>query len=360
MSNASRFSKSYSEARARFLAAAKANQAELYSYPLATDDGEELFMDVAAIGSKDAPALVISSGVHGVEGFFGSAVQLAQLERLRDRQRLEVRYVLIHAINPFGFARLRRFNEGNVDLNRNFLTVDESYEGSPDGYARLDTFLNPKSPPTRLEPFRLKAMWKILRYGLESLKQCVAGGQYDYPDGIFYGGNGPSPSMCIVRDNCAAWLGESDAVAHIDMHTGLGPFGTYKLLLAETAESPNYDWYLAAFGAENVEPFDNTQSESTAYKVTGLFGGWLQRRFASRKYRFATAEFGTYDVIRVLGAIRAESRAHHYGVANSDVCQAAKAELLECFCPADDRWRTRVLETGLSIIDQAEDALRSL
>jgi hypothetical protein len=29
--------------------------------------------------------------------------------------------VLVHALNPFGFAMLRRWNEEGVDLNRNAL-----------------------------------------------------------------------------------------------------------------------------------------------------------------------------------------------------------------------------------------------
>ena len=60
-----------------------------------------------------------------------------------------LRCVLLHALNPYGFAWLRRVNEHNVDLNRNFLLPGEAYRGSPAGYAALDPLLNPKSPPAR-------------------------------------------------------------------------------------------------------------------------------------------------------------------------------------------------------------------
>ena len=167
MLDASCFSKSYTEARARFLVAAEAAGAKLRSFPVASVSGEGLTVDVATIGNAGDPTILTSSGVHGVEGFFGSAVQLALLEQLQRQDRPGTRHVLIHAVNPFGFAQLRRFNEDNVDLNRNFLTKVEQYAGSPDGYARLDSFLNPKSPPMRFEAFKLKAIWKILRHGLE-------------------------------------------------------------------------------------------------------------------------------------------------------------------------------------------------
>ena len=297
-------------------------------------------------------------GVHGVEGFFGSAVRLGLLERLRQAaSQRYVRYVLIHAVNPFGFSCLRRFNEDNVDLNHNFLDSADDYIGAPDGYAVLDGFLNPTSQPSRLEPVRLKALWNIWRMGLAALKQAVAGGQYEYPDGLFFGGHGPCQSAQLVRQHCDSWLGLSPKIIPVDFHSGLGSFGSYKLLLAETAESKDYPWYTGAFGAEFVEPL--AEPDGTAYTVSGSFGGWMQSHFKARAYHFVAAEFGTCDVIRVLAAIRAENRAHHYGSESSSIYQGAKAELVECFRPADASWRRLVVEAGLEIVAQGEEAVLS-
>ncbi len=71
-------------------------------------------------------ALVISSGLYGVEGLFGSAVQLALLERYLPDYRLppDLAIVIIHILNPFGCAWYRRWNEDNIDLNRNFLLAE--------------------------------------------------------------------------------------------------------------------------------------------------------------------------------------------------------------------------------------------
>ncbi len=333
--------------------------ADVHSYPVEAESRDELGVDVAVLGESDAPAVVVSSGVHGVEGFFGSAVQLALLDRLSQANtRPSVQFVLIHGINPFGFSRLRRFNEDNVDLNRNFLASPDDYRGAPDGYAGLDGFLNPKSRPSRTEPFRLKALWNIYRMGLEALKEAVAGGQYEYPRGLFFGGEGPCASTKIVQDNCDVWLGASERAVHIDLHTGLGASGTYKLLLTEPSDSEDYSWYVDAFGADCVEP--HADPDGTAYTVSGLFGEWMQSHFSEREYRFAVAELGTYGVIRVLGAIRAENRAHHYAAEDTAVYRWAKRELLECFCPGDSSWRHQVVASSLGIIDQGTRALSVL
>ena len=343
------------EARRRFTEAAKTVGGDVTSYEIDAESQDELAIDVAVIGAEDAQAVVISSGVHGVEGFFGSAVQLALLERLsKSPTEPRIRYVLIHSVNPFGFSHLRRFNEDNVDLNRNFLTSADHYAGAPDGYAGLNGFLNPESPPSRFEPFKLKAMWNIWRNGLQALKESVAGGQYEYPRGLFFGGHAPCKSTQLVQENCDSWLGSSQSIIHIDFHSGLGPFGTYKLLLTEGSDSDYSSWFADTFGADCVEPL--VEAEGTAYNVSGLFGGWMQGHFSARDYRFVGAEFGTYGVIRVLGAIRAENRAHHYGSEDSAIYQSAKKELLECFCPNDPLWRNQVVESGLDIIDQGAKA----
>jgi hypothetical protein len=354
------FSKSYADARQRFVQAATLAGAEMSTHRLSVDSPHELTIDVAIIGSAGAPTLVLSSGIHGVEGFLGSAIQLALLARLAQSNSTvtsesKIRYVLLHGLNPFGFANLRRVNEENVDLNRNFHQSVTDFAGAPEGYAELNNFLNPQSPPSPWEPFRVKAIWNIWRKGLQALKQAVAGGQYEFPRGLFFGGTGPCETTRIVQQYCDAWIGPSQHILHVDIHSGLGPFGSNKLLLNETIESPLHAWYARTFGAEHIEA--QAEPASTAYQGSGLFGEWMQHHFHSRNYRFVTAEFGTHDVIRVLGALRAENRAHHYSSETSPQFRRAKTELLECFCPKDSAWREKAIGSGLVIIAQGTTAL---
>ena len=352
------FSRSYAEARRRFIEAARAVDASVHSYAIDAASTDKLTIDVAIVGADTDPALVVSSGVHGVEGFFGSAVQLALLERLKaTNDKQGIRYVLIHAVNPYGFAHLRRVNEGNVDLNRNFMASADDYAGAPSGYAGLNGLLNPESPPSRFEPFKAKALWHIWRTGLPALKETIARGQYEHPRGLFYGGKKPCASTKIVQDNCDSWLAASRHIVHMDLHTGLGPHGNYKLLLTESAHSERGDWYAETFGADHIEPL--TKPDGMAYRVSGEFGPWMQHHFRTRDYRFAGAEFGTYDVIRVLAALRAENRAHHYCAPDSPDYLRAKEELRECFCPESPAWRKQVIDGGLRVVGQGVRALLS-
>ena len=353
-SGATFFARNYNEARQRFRETAAQHGAILSQYEVVPDGKEPLCIDVAHLGDRAAAqALVLSSGVHGVEGFFGSAVQLAWLEGLAEQPLPAGRQaILIHAVNPFGMAHLRRFNEDNVDLNRNFHDGNAGYQGSPAGYADLDGLLNPPSSPSTWEPFRLKAIWNIMRYGLPAIKNAVAGGQYEFPRGLFFGGHTQSASTRIIQSEIADWLGGANQIIHIDFHTGLGTFADYKLLLVEDDRSPRYPWYEQTFGPEHVEPF--AAADKTAYATSGSLGSWLLARFPELDYRYAAAEFGTYDVIRVLASLRAENRAHFYADPDSQISKSAKLKLLDTFVPHDPNWRDQVVKAGLNILTQAQ------
>jgi len=80
-------------------------------------------MDAAALGPAEPESLLLLiSGTHGVEGLTGSGCQVGVLlDELHGALPAGGGVLLIHALNPHGFAWLRRGNEDNVDLNRNGL-----------------------------------------------------------------------------------------------------------------------------------------------------------------------------------------------------------------------------------------------
>ncbi len=353
----------YPTARLRFREAARMAGAELEQIPIGATGpaGESLTIDVALVARRDPQAaVVVSSGVHGAEGFFGSAIQANWLTGLARAASSppDVRLVFIHAVNPYGFSWLRRVNEDNIDLNRNFLSPSESFAGSPPGYAALDGLLNPTTPPTRWEPFTLKMLVQRLRPGWHSRREAVVRGQHDYPRGLFFAGQRAAQSTRIVQQEFPRWLGGAGDVVHIDFHSGLGRFARYKLLLVEPGDSPRLPWYQRHFGATHCETLGDPAG--VAYAARGVMGAWLGENLGDRNYRFLAPEFGTHSLLRVLAALRAENRAHFYSDPASRAYRAAKRELLECFCPASGAWRRAVVEKGVQIIHEACSAATSI
>jgi hypothetical protein len=349
------FSPDYITARSRIREVANRLRCQTQAYPIKEKgpNGEDLTIDVVIIpGTRTDRTLVISSGIHGVEGFFGSAVQLGLLEEwISDgNSRPAVRCVLLHGLNPFGFAWRRRVNESNVDLNRNLVREGDTFAGSPEGYARLNDLLNPKRGPSRWEPVTIKLLLSIARYGMPALKQAVAAGQYDYPRGLFYGGAGPSRFSEVLSANFDEWLGDSRRVIHLDFHSGLGDRATCKLLIDYAITEGQRRRLSTWFGPDS---FELTHSPRLAYKARGTFGEWCVTRSPAVDYVYAAAEFGTYSPIAVLAGLRAENQAHHWLKADDASTERSKRRLVELFCPHADDWRTRVLDHSRKLVERA-------
>ena len=344
------FSPDYFTAQTRFRQAVEKAAGRLFAIPIdAMGPGNQaLTIDVGWFGS-DHPKKVLlhSSGVHGVEGFVGSAIQLQLLDSL-PKLPDDTALVLVHVLNPYGMAWLRRFNENNVDLNRNFLGSKE-YAGAPEAYPKLDSFLNPKSPPSG-DFFLLRAGGLILRYGYNSLKQAIAGGQYEYPKGLFFGGKQLQPGPVKYQEFLAQRLSSAEQIAAIDVHTGLGNYGEDTLLV----EQRNYIAARELFG-ERVAPLD--PENSPAYQTSGAIDTMLPRVFPKAKISFVCQEFGTYSAVKVLHALREENRWHHYGAGTLD--HPTKQKLKETFYPNDAVWRLRVLHRGRELFNQASTLLLS-
>ncbi len=305
--------------------------------------GEDLTIDIAWFGAEQPRRVLIhSSGLHGVEGFAGSAIQLQFLDSIPAIPD-DAAVVLVHILNPYGMAWLRRVNEGNVDLNRNFLEPDEAYLGAPEAYGKLDSFLNPPSPPS-MDFFLPRAFWLIARHGMPTLKQTVAGGQYEYPRGLFFGGKQLQQGPLKCRAYVAGRLAIAEHVVASDVHTGLGKYGEDTLLV----QSEDYETLRRIFG-ERVKPLDPEQGP--AFRIRGGYGCMIHRVLQQAKVYFASQEFGTYSPTKVLHALREENRWHHYG--DGSVDHHAKHKLKETFCPEDDSWRRSVLSRGKELLKQA-------
>src|ERR1700716_3550185 len=107
------FSDDYAHARTKFLSAAQHARAEIYAYehPSQRDPGGgTLSIDVAVVGPKDASGcLLLISGTHGVEGFAGSGCQVGFFrDSLYESLGKSACAIMVHALNPYGFAWIRR------------------------------------------------------------------------------------------------------------------------------------------------------------------------------------------------------------------------------------------------------------
>jgi predicted deacylase len=352
------YSADYFSAKQRFLTASTRLGLEHSTLQIhaPSPNPDPLTIDIAVAGAaKPASALILSSGVHGVEGLFGSAVQLAFLEQMLSTWQPPsgAAVIFIHAINPFGFAWQRRFNEDNVDLNRNFLLADEQYAGSPPLAGTFRRALKPAKPRTRFGFWTARMVLLALRHGIRSFWETLPVGQYDYPDWLYYGGGGPTQSSRALERFLPTLLDKANEVVHLDFHTGLGRWAKCELLVSKCEGLDNAAWWFEHFETDSVA---KVKSFTHPYEVRGAFGPWLRALFPNCRYRYATAEFGTYSPLRVISALADELR-WHAELGFDSPQHRSRRKLADTFVPRSRSWRTKALHTGLSVVDRAANVL---
>jgi hypothetical protein len=351
------FSGSYAEARDKFLRAASGQgaQTESFMHDKAGALGEALATDVARIGQPDATnLLILSSGTHGPEGFAGSACQLAALDdadllaRLKDA---DAALLLVHAINPYGFSWLHRTNEDNVDLNRNFIAFDAPLPSNPEYLGVEALFLPTEWPPSPESRAALGAFLK--QHGPRQVNAALAKGQYESPNGLFYGGQRPAWSNNTVRSILRQYAGAARRIAWIDVHTGLGPYGHgEKIFPGKLEEAPlAKSWW----GADLMVVAAN-QSVSAGAK--GPMLKCIYEECPSAQVALMGLEFGTLPHEEVLEALRADAWMRSHPDAPAALRQEIGQQLRGAFYCDNDEWKGMVLGQSRVILLQTISGMR--
>jgi len=327
----------YAQSRARFLEAAADAGAVVVSseHPSRGLANETLAIDVAVVGPDDAPAvLLIVSGTHGVEGYTGSALQYHWLANRLDERPDDVRVVLLHAFNPYGFSWVRRVNEDNVDLNRNFIDWSDAPPPNEE-YGGIAHLLVPDAWDLDTQQSTTMALLAYAEeVGFERLQEIVSGGQYTHPTGVFYGGTAPVWSHRWLDEHLAGLVGNAERVAVVDLHTGLGPWGHGELISHEGRGAAGYD--RASAWWDDVRSM--VDGESVSANLSGDWLGALDRLLPSIEVTAVALEFGTVDTVSVLQALRADTFLHASGDPLGSGSDAVRAQVRAAFADDDPAW----------------------
>ncbi|NKB45255.1 MAG: DUF2817 domain-containing protein [Alphaproteobacteria bacterium] len=344
------FAPRYNDARQKFLTAAEQADAVItnHVHPLKGPDGEPLSLDVAAFGPLHAKKVFVTmSATHGGEGFLGSAAQVGWLTEKRYQDIPDdTAVILMHAVNPHGFAWLRRVTEGNVDLNRNFLDYAEPVPEKPE-YDKLHAAICPDDWTDE----SLAAADKVLdeyaeEHGQKVLNRVVMSGQFNRPDGLFYGGTAPTWSRAAILATLDTHAVEACHVALIDFHTGLGPSGHGESYIVGNEGDPGVEKANDVWGTEDVTILaaSGPKNAHDGYNLSGI-----ARELAPIPFYGNTLEFGTHPLDIVYRALRADNWLHLHGDLNSDFARSVKADLKEAFAPDSAEWRETVYDRCMEV-----------
>lgn len=310
---------------------------------------------ISASDSKKERLLIVTSGVHGVEAFTGSALQIDFLKKMDPALLQNMSLLVLHSVNPYGFHYLRRVNENNIDLNRNFSANSHHFNRQIKDYSRFESYINPTQPASagllRDSLLFLKSLVKLVQYGKKQIAQISVGGQYQNPKGIYYGGQQTQDNAHLVKQVFLQFGQEASKILHIDLHTGYGERG--KLHLFSTRDVAQKKGFDRLFKDYSVD----LGSDEDFYETSGSFEYFTIQTFYDKALVIPmTFEFGTMDSQNILGGFFSlrnmiyENQGHHHGYTSSWTEKKIKTDFLEMFNPSDSQWRDQVLKDGVKAL----------
>jgi hypothetical protein len=344
------FPSSFAEAQAKFRDAARDAGARLSTFknPAPAPAGVTLSTESAWLGPSHAERLLILlSGTHGVECFCGSGLQIGFLDSGLAAERPDSTAILmIHAINPSGFAWSRRVTEGNVDLNRNFVDHKRPYPRNP-AYEQLREAICPRdwSPAGQAAANAILDDYARVN-GEMALQTAISQGQYIDPAGLFFGGRAPTWSNLILREILRREAGAARLVAFVDLHTGLGPYGVGEIINNHLTGHPGFQRVKDWFGAEATSSEEGSSSSATVIGDTNI---GIDESLPLAAVAGITLEFGSAPLIDVREALRADNWLYVHGKPDSAEGRAITTQLRKAFYPDKDDWRDMVWERAVDV-----------
>ena len=328
--------------------------AEFASHPI--DESDDLYIDSFYLPSRDTQTnlVVLTTGVHGIEGYIGAAmldVFFGEIYPTLDHSDTGV--LVVANVNPYGMKHLRRYNENNVDLNRNFILDWDSFDrASNQEYPKVDTFLGPTGKIGNAlwheAGFYLSLAKTAVTEGADTISDALLTGQYEYPQGVYYGGDGDESSTVYLKDVFARCLeSRYENIVHIDIHSGYGP--RYNMVIFNSVfETMTEAESVAAFGYGNVIAHDSESFYATTGDTTDFFYRLAQQKGTDTALFSTCFEFGTigdafFDTILSLHYTVDENRNHFYPTDNGVSAQIVHENYMELFYPTETAWREKTV-----------------
>lgn len=321
--------------------------------------------------------VVINSGVHGIEGYFGSAAQNMFLTEIAPKFGNDIldnyTIALVHIINGWGMQnRMREVRDfahdgALVDLNRNFgidfsqpskLPVNPKYDLAHDLLlSRPDEVLKKNAIKSFRNAHIHDGVWS-----------AISNGQYIHPYGLFYGGMVPmaeNKMTMYIYDNIMSK--DAKSLTSIGLHTGLGRFWrkssrvTGQLLVSHPASHKNTKFFRGWLPAPLTIVSD--ESAVNGPTILGDLVDCLEKRYKSRNIPIYTADFeigtGEYPIMSPIykrmdmGDARYDLL--HYGKINP----TTRSHLTESWYPSDTGWRVAALKNVKILFDALVTNMKS-
>lgn len=323
--------------------------------------GDNLLIDYACLYPAEPKNLIIlTSGVHGIEGFTGSAVQRMFIREII--QKIDTRKtgcLIIHGINPWGMKHFRRVTVNNVDLNRNFDTSIKLFTKFNCGYAKLNKLLNPNSKVNKTNAhfgyFILAAIFNLINCKKNLLRQAMLEGQYSFPKGIYFGGNSFECQKDILQKLIIEKVKNYEKILFIDLHTGYGPWGKLQIFGTKTKNKSYKDYISSVFKNQKIDWPEDKKFFSNKGDLCVLVSDIVKDKVLIPVcFEYGTMKNDTvFGLLKSLHTVILENQGFHNGYTDNRLKRRVKKLYRELFYPSSAEWKQKIIEQSRNVLSDS-------
>lgn len=294
--------------------------------------------------------LVITTGLHGMEGFWGSFILRKYADWLLEKINTDkTGIIFVHGINPWGMENLRRTNENNVDLNRSFIG-DINLENHNKSYIKNSWFFKPQkltgSSLVNNLMFFYRLLKVILLNGTSALEGMTLLGQYAVEKGVYFGGKEKQVSTEYMKKFFDSIIGSNyKNIILIDLHTGFGSRYQMSIVNSKQEEtnpqefSKLIDYPLVCSVSNN--DFYNTEGDIVEYFYSSNKANGNSKQLYSTCFEFGTLGNSLFDKISSLRIMLQENSLFYSGKQGDKLFKHIKNEFIEMYYPSEPKWRDK-------------------
>jgi hypothetical protein len=341
---------SYDASRERFRASFSSYQklwpkARFTSIPLPGQPDLTIEVITADARRVKQKLLILTTGLHGIEGYVGSGIlQLFMQEFLPRLDPETTGIVLVHPINPYGMKHWTRVNKNNVDLNRNFSSDFEALKSVNPHYESLEYLLNPGRPLRN--PLYEKAAFigNVLRAifkGVSFIREAALMGQYRVHHGMYFGGSEQQEETRLLIKLFQDYIVDYAKFVILDIHSGYGPRWQMTLVNPPSEKRTSNEiamrYHVPRVVGTNPDEFYTIHGDMTDYLLALLEAG-----APKHPYYIGAFEFGTYgdsflETVHSLRTTLLENCLRWHG-GESGAQKWMEREYKELYLPTDLKW----------------------
>ena len=189
-------------------------------------------------------------------------------------------------------------------------------------------------------------------FDAKSLNEGLNTGQYEFPEGVNYGGQSPAQQTEFLRQELAPLLARPyRKVLFLDFHTGLGEDGVLAIIRGINPSVPLLAEAKTLLGARERDGIEFRSGQDPGFFPTaGDVIDFVPLLAPDPgKVLAVTMEYGTMGTgglpqLRSAMRIILQNQAHFHGCSKPPVCAGVERNFRELFTQSDTAWRLQVMQ----------------